>query len=208
MIRGVSIIMILFMLQGCAPKAPDHMWKFYSTSYYNAYRDYLLKGSEDRAYNSLKKSIRYAKSGADLETLKKVYLAKCALNLALLEKSTCASYAEIAELDKSEALEEYYHFLLNQEVKNIDLLPPQYRDFKREPTPKRLEGIASIVSRSVAASLIKEQLTIEQIDALIAEQSRYGYKKLVVAWMEYAMLKDKTKATYYQKKIDILKSKE
>ena len=193
------IIATLFIMNGCASKKPDDVWKFYATSYFATFKDGKLKAQEVKANTSYQRAVNHAKSGTHFETLKRIYLGKCALNIALLNEDTCTEYKAVADIDKDEVLDAYYHFLIGKSISDRSLLPKQYQ---KVHNIESVMDIEPIVSKFVVASQIKEQFSQAQIDKLIDEASLYGYKALVIAWLEYGF--KKFHDVSYKEKIEVL----
>lgn len=201
MMRTLFLIIIVFLLTSCASKKPDDIWKFYSTSYFATFKDGKLKGEEVKAQTSYNRAVAHAKSGTHFETLKRIYLGKCALNKALLIEDNCSEYKAIADIDSDKSLDAYYMFLNAIQGYDKSLLPKQYQ---AKFELKNLHEVTPIISRFVIASQHKESLTQVDVDKLIDAGSLYGYRALVINWLEYAYQKFHEES--YKLKLDVLKN--
>lgn len=200
MMRTLFLIIIVFLFTSCASKKPDDVWRFYATSYFATFKDGKLKGEDVKAETSYNRAVTHAKSGTHFDTLKRIYLGKCALNKAMLIEDSCSEYQEISMLDKDEALESYYQFLNDKQVSDKSLLPKQYQnDF----TVENYQKVEPVISRFVVASKFKDSLSKEQIDMLIDDASLFGYRALVINWLEYAY--NRFHEESYKQKLHVLK---
>ena len=136
------------------------------------------------------------------------------LHVSVLEDDDCKKYKELDDLVTSDELRSYSLFLQNKITKDdIKNLPSRYQDFseyvqKKEykNAQKELEKMDDIVSKMVAASLIREYLDPKSIKNIIDEASFYGYKKAVINWMKFYETKvtDSTERDLINKKLKIL----
>lgn len=190
------IFLIALLLAGCSLKneSPD-IWKKDTSNSFDSYKQYYLEGKTALASVSLKRALNSAKSSADLKPLAKVYLGVCALHVAVLINDKCEEYVSLSDiLDKNDSSKNYYYMIEGKFDKvNPDNLPKQYKSFAKQMqtknyknAKKEMKKIQSISSMLVAASLIKEYLSSNDIDFLIDRLSLYGYKKPIVRWLKYS----------------------
>ena len=210
------ILSSMFLFQGCSFKSPQNQWEYNSSSSFNSYTKYFLSDDDSLAKSDLERAIKYAKQSADLEQLARIYLGACALNISVEQDDKCKNYKDIEEFVLSEELKAYFS-MLRKEVRKeeIKYLPKQYQVFEEYKFEKQydlafeaINSMEQISSQFIAASLIKNELKKSQVKLLIEKASFYGYKKIVLFWLNhyYGMeenLKEKEKIA---KKIRILKN--
>lgn len=213
------IIVFLFLstiFQGCSLKSPKNQWEYNSANAFNSYTKSFLSSQNELAKDDLKRAIKYAKQSANLEQLARIYIGVCALNNSVGIKDTCNKYTQIKELINSLEIEAYY-LMLRNEVVQLQYLPKQYQAFlkykiekKYELAFKTIKHMEQETSQFIAASLIKEQLKESDINYLIQKASFYGYKKIVLFWLQnlfklYEKENNEEKKELILKKIMILK---
>ncbi|WP_345993197.1 hypothetical protein [Sulfurimonas sp. HSL-1716] len=193
MIKYILLSCTLVLLAGCSFATPKNDWQINSINAYESYKRYYLKNEDNLADTDLKRAVKYAKQSADLDTLARIYLSECALHTGVLKKDSCEKYKDLDSLVVSDELHGYYLFLQNritkEEIKN---LPSRYRDFAAfkengdyKDAQKEVQKMDDIVSKMIAASLIKDALSADTVKKIIEEASFYGYKKAVVSWMKF-----------------------
>ncbi len=211
---NIFILFIILIFAGCSFKTPPNQWEYNSTSAYNSYEKYFLSNQDILAKSYINTAITNAKQSANLNQLARVYISACALNKSVEETSYCKEYESIKDLVSSKELDIYFQ-MLNQKLDEtqIEYLPKQYQSFyknfllkKYDLAFKDLVSMEQITSKFIAANLIKEQLSKSEIDYLIDIASMYGYKKLVIYWLEKQLEKeiDTNKKLLIRKKLDIL----
>lgn len=211
----ISIYLLVFF-QGCSFKSPLNQWEFNSSSSFSSYSKYFLIDEEELANSELQRAIKYAKQSANLEQLARVYLGACALNISVGKEDKCKDYIKIEEFVSSPELKVYYLMLLNEgQEEQTSYLPKQYQTFieykylkKYDLAFESIKSIKQASSQFIAAKLIKKQIKKSQVKFLINKASFYGYKKIVLFWLNYyysleSNLKEKEKIA---KKIKILKN--
>lgn len=193
---AIIILFLFISFQGCSFKSAQNQWEFNSSSSFNSYTKYFLIDEQELAKSDLEKAIKYAKQSANLEQLARIYLGACALNISVGEDSKCKNYLEIEDLVSSKELNAYYLMLVgNEEKYEIEYLPKQYQSFIKYKSLQKydlaFESIKSMEQTSsefIAASLIKKHLNKSQIKYLINKASFYGYKKIVLFWLNHNYL--------------------
>ena len=209
-------LFLIVLFQGCSFKSPQNQWEYSSSNSFNSYSRYFLSDDDALAKSDLERAIKYAKQSANLEQLARVYLGACALNISVEQYDKCKNYRDIEEFVLSEELKAYFS-MLKKEVKKeqIKYLPKQYQVFEEYKFEKQynlafgaINSMEQVSSQFIAASLIKNELKKSQVKLLIEKASFYGYKKIVLFWLNhyYNMeenLKEKEKIV---KKIRILKN--
>jgi hypothetical protein len=182
---------LLFFTTGCSFVAPPNAWQSKSAVAFDSYSKNYLRGADALAQSDLQRAIEHAQSSAQLQTLGRIYLGACALNVSVGKSATCHDFKEVQELLQDPSLQAYYNFiegsLLDEE---IDLLPKEYQAFswhvKSLEYDKAFASLkdAKITSKLLASALIREHLTQEEKEQMLDEASFYGYKKAVLFWIE------------------------
>lgn len=213
MINFFISISFLFFLGGCSTSTPPNQWQYRSTTAFNSYEKNFLRENLLVAREDLKRAIKHAKMSADLEQLGAIYLGECALNIATSTKSfECADYTKIAPLLHSKRLSSYYDFL-QKKPSDIEALPREYQNIAKlfvnqsfQEYKKVLFDIEKPTSLFVSASLLQKKLDSEDMQKIIDKASLYGYKRVVLFWLDRlrASTKDSTIKEKISKKIEIL----
>lgn len=201
---------------GCSFKSVENKWEYSSASAFSSYTKNFLMDNGNIASDDLQRAIKYAKKSADLNQLASIYLGKCALNIGVGINDLCDEYKELEQLINSSELKVYFLMLQdNLKEEQITYLPKQYHSFIKykflKKYKKAFESIQNMQQTSsifISASLIKEEISKTQVKYLIEKASYYGYKKVVLFWLEHLKnmennLKEKEKL---EKKLEILKS--
>ena len=214
MMKYILLACSLLLFSACSFSTPKNDWQINSINAYDSYKKYYLKGEDNLAGTDIKRAVKYAKQSADLNTLARIYLSECALHVSVLESDDCEKYQTLNELVTSDELHSYYLFLQNKITKDeLKDLPSKYRDFAGyaevrdyENAQKEILGMNDIVSKMIAASLIRDSLNDATIKNIIDEASFYGYKKAVINWMKFYETKvvDKNEKDLINKKLEIL----
>ncbi len=189
----ISTFILFLLFQGCSSKSPDNKWEYNSANAFASFSKNFLTDNQEIAQDDLERSIKYAKQSANLEQLSRIYLGECALNISIGIKDKCNKYFEIEELVESSELKAYFLMLQNSlEKKQIKRLPSQYQYFSQYKYEKKydlsfnaIKNMEQSSSKFVAASLIKEHISKSQIEYLIEKSSFYGYKKIVLFWLNH-----------------------
>lgn len=211
----IFVLFLIVIFQGCSFKPVVNQWEYNSTNAFNSYTKNFLSNNLALANSDLSSAIKYAKQGANLEQLAKIYLGSCALNKSVGIKDDCKEYNKVKTLISSKELEPYFLMLQNNlNKKDIEYLPKQYQSFMSYKLSNNklvfdsIKSIKQISSQFIAASLILDRLTKSQINFLIKKASFYGYKKLVLFWLENLYLRedDLQIKEKIAKKIEILNS--
>lgn len=214
MIQISALLFTLFWFWGCSFESPPNQWQYNSANTFDSYTKNFLQGKEDLATNDLRRAQEHARMSADLRTLAQIYLGKCALNIAVGRRDGCEQYLQIAPALQENSLQSYYALLQkNIAQERIQALPKRYKEFAQalqiQNYNKAFEAILSmdqISSQLVAAALIREDLTTQQIEKMIEKSSFYGYKKAVLFWLEQlkAADTDPQRLVEIERKIHIL----
>ena len=213
--RYTFILIIALLFAGCSFKSsPKFKYRVNASNSFDSYTDYYLKGETRLASTELKRAVQNAKEGYDLETLSKIYLGECALHIAILIHDPCDEYNSIKGLLKDKSDENYYR-MIQGDIENvsIDSLPKEYRSFanylKHKEYKKAFEAIKemeNVSSKLIAASIMKEHLTKDEIRYILSEASAMGYKKALKSWYSYLKSKsNQEEQKIIDKKMEIFK---
>ena len=197
MIKFPLFLSVAFLFLGCSSTPVKNEWQVQSVNAYESSKLYFLKDENTLASTDLKRAKKYARQSADLSTLAKIELSQCALHVSVLQDDNCSAYKELEPLAKDSLSHSYYLFLQNKYTqKDINNLPARYKNFAAyklagdyEQAQRELLSTKEIISKSIMASLIKEKLDANTVKVLIDELSFYGYKKAVLAWLEFYQTK-------------------
>ena len=214
MTRYLLLFFTLFIFGACSFTTPKNDWQLKSVNAYESYQSYFLKNEQNLADADLKRALKYAKQSADLDTLARIELSRCALHVSVLENRECGEYLELEPVASSAKLHSYYLFLQNKDTKSDSKeLPSRYKAFARykedgdyENAQKELLKMEDTVSKMISASLIKDSLHRSTIKSIIDEASFSGYKKAVINWMRFYLEKttDVKERDLIEKKLKII----
>jgi hypothetical protein len=217
MIKFILLFVAILLLTSCSFSKPKNEWRYNSADNFKQYTKYFLSANENLAQNNYARATQNAKKSADLTTLARVYLGKCALNISVGLEDSCQEYKNISEFINSKELDAYYALLTNSlQKEQISSLPSQYQGFARNILDKKYMEASSEVfemksttATLLSASIIRAHLSTLQREEMIKLASFYGYKKAVLFWLREskkdASEEDKNRI---DKKIKILTSKE
>ena len=218
MIRLFFYLFMTLLLSSCSLQTEPNQWQYKSVNAFDSYIKNFLQSNDTLAKSDLQRAVKHAKMSANLTSLSRIYLGQCALNISVGIKDKCDDYKNITELVNNHTLDAYYSFIsLSIQNQQISLLPKKYQDFafhlQSQDYSKANNDILQIkdaTSQLLAASLIKENITIEVRQTMIDTASFHGYKKAVIFWLNEAKEATKNKSTkqILSKKIYILKSKD
>lgn len=189
----IPTLLLFFLFQGCSFKTPANQWEYNSASAFDSYAKNFLTNNDDIAEDDLNRAIKYAKQSANLEQLSRIYLGVCALNISVGKKDDCKKYKKIEDLVPSLELKAYFLMLQNSlQKEDISNIPNQYQDFSEYKYLKKydlsfesIKDIEQPSSKFIAASMIKNKMNKSEIKHIINEASFYGFKKVVLFWLDY-----------------------
>ncbi len=211
------ILFVVLLLNACSFSKPQNDWQYKSAYNFTRYTEYFLSEDETLAKSSYKAAVKNAKKSADLDTLARIYLGECALNIAVGEADTCEKYLQISQLVSTPELSAYYAFLTQSlHEYQIAQLPTNYQNFAKYLLAQKYNEAADDVlkmdkstAKLLSASLIKEHLNALQRESIIEFASYNGYKKAVLFWLRVdAKYADEQERKRIEKKIEILNTKE
>ena len=120
----VLYILITTLFSACSLDLKPDLWKYKSASYFNSYTKNFLSSNDTLAKSDLESAVEYAKTGADLTALSRIYLGACALEISVGGKKECTTYKNIAEVVKDNELDAYYSFITSTLKKEQISLKP------------------------------------------------------------------------------------
>ena len=184
------VLFIAIMIFGCSFKTPPNEWKYKSADAFSSYVKNFMQGEDILAKNDLKRAIKHAKKSADLTSLARVYLGKCALNISVGIADKCNEYKKISNVVDDEVLSNYYGII----TKTSDLNPNDILDTNKA-TSILLNG-----------ALKKDELSSEERTHMLDVASFNGYKKAVLFWLKESKKhsEKEAKKAFFQEKIEAL----
>nr|WP_321267523.1 hypothetical protein [uncultured Sulfurimonas sp.] len=217
MIKAIFLTICILLLSACSFKSPPNQWQYKSTAAFESYTKNFLSSEDALAKNDLSRAIKHAKHSANLKTLARVYLGECALNISVGIDDNCNSYKEVAALIDDKSLDAYFTFITSKssiEVENLNKIYKNFASFVNvkdfDNAQKEIFKITKPTSKLLAASLIKDKLSIQTVDEMINIASFNGYKKSVLFWLNVKKTKvtDADEIESISKTISILNSKD
>ncbi len=209
-------LLFLFTLvfTACSTKAPPNRWQYQSNSAYKNFEQYYLENHTDMAASEFNRARSYATQSADLSTLARIELSRCALKFALLEPFSCKEYEDLIPLTHDRELLTYYSFLSGKATAEFQpLLPHQYQKLaslqiqnNNALIDQEIKTMTPLTSRMIAAALEFKHLDESTIEAIITDASYLGYKHAVIVWMNVLIERtsDSEKRKILRSKIAVL----
>jgi len=215
MIKYVFLITIL-LFGGCSFKSEPNEWAYKSSNAFGSYTKNFLMGNDLVAKNDLKRAVTHAKSSADLTQLARIYLGVCALNMSVGIDDKCKTYTDMSDVAPAKFLRSYYELMQGTiSEKEVESLDEKYQHFALSiinknyaQAKKDIFDTTNISSKLLGASLLKEELTFDEVQKIIDAASFYGYKKSVIYWLKIQKTKtnDINTMRLIEKKVKILES--
>lgn len=215
MIKIFTALLSMLYISACSFKTPADEWQIKSTTAFNSYSQNFLTANDILANHDLKRAIKHAKQSANLSQLGKIYLGECALNISTGAQHKCKAFKKISSLINDKKLDAYYNFItLSIKPAQVAQLPKRYKTFANfliqknfKKANKELFEIKKASSSLLCASLIKEHLESATRKKILKLSSFYGYKKIVLFWLNESKKyeKDKIEIQKIEAKISILK---
>lgn len=210
------LIVIVLLFSGCSFKAPPNNFQYKSANAFSSYTSNFLSGADIVAKNDISRALKHAKRDADLNTLARIYLGECSLNISVGIDDKCSKYINIKNIVNDTTIDAYYN-LISEKKTDIKYIPNKYKKFtfylNRDEYKSAFREILlmqDVTSQLVASSLIKDSLDEKDISIIIDIASFHGYKKSVLFWLKNLkkISLDETNKKAITKKINILESKE
>jgi hypothetical protein len=193
----LTFLVTLFFI-GCSFKTPPNQWQIKANNALQQYQKNFLSNHMLLANNDLKRAINHAKQSTDLTTLGAIYLTQCALEKIVHEElKGCSNYQKITALVDSKEQLAYKNFIQHRLKENdVAHLDKKYHAFANalvqsntQRAKEELFKIENVVSKLLAASMIKEHLTQDEVYILIEQSSFYGHKKATLFWLHWQSYK-------------------
>lgn len=214
----VFLIIVAVFMSACSLKTPPNNFQYNSVNAFSSYKSNFLSGDDLVAKNDISRAIKHAKRGADLNTLARIYLGECSLNISVGIDDKCSKYINIKNIVNDKSLDAYYNLITqNLKHKDITYLPKKYKKFafyvyenQYNKAFKKIQSMQDISSQLVSSALIKESLDEAEILIMIDIASFYGYKKSVLFWLKNLekISIDEISKENIAKKISILEANE
>ena len=188
----ILFFVIFLLFSACSFQTPSNEWQYKSASAFHAYTEDFLSDDAYMANNDLKRAIAHAKKSANLETLARVYLGKCALNISVGIPDNCQEYQEIATVVEEVSLHHYYQLI--------------EKKFSMDDAKKSLD-MSRATSKLLVGAIYKEEIDDAKREELLEVASYHGYKKAVLFWLHQQLIhsSDAKEQIKLKKKINILK---
>ena len=183
-------LFIAIMIFGCSFKIPANEWKYKSADAFSSYVKNFMQGEDVLARNDLKRAVKHAKKSADLTSLARVYLGKCALNISVGIADRCYEYKKISNVVDDEELFNYYGIITKTSIQN----------------PNDILDTNKATSILLNGALKKDELSSEERANMLEVSSFHGYKKAVLFWLEESKKHSEQEAQkkFFQQKIEAL----
>ena len=214
MMKFFLLILITIVFISCSVKEEPNAWQYRSANSFASYKENFLSDKTLLAKSDLEHAVMDAKQSADMSTLAKIYLGKCALNISVGIDDRCKEYQEIANIVQSRELDAYYDFILNQATPSErDSLESDYKKLalllekeKYEEANSYIFKMQRVSSTLLSGALMHENLNRVSREKLLNLASHYGYKKAVLFWLfeqkKYALTQKEV--AKIDKKIEVL----
>jgi len=190
--RKYSIaLLITGLLFGCTFKTPTNEWQYKSADAFNSYVKDFMQCEDSLAKHDLKRAVKHAKKSADLSSLARVYLGKCALNISVGVVDGCDEYKNISHLVEDEKLESYYGIITKTSGQD----------------PNDILDTDKATSILLNGALQKDKLSTQERAKMLEVSSFHGYKKAVVFWLKESSKYADSEAEkeFFQQKIEAIK---
>lgn len=206
----------IFLFFGCSHPPAVNKWQYDATSSLQAYQEHFLQNYLLRAKSDLSRARSFASQSADLHTRIDIELTVCAMQLSVLNPTSCEKASVLLQIDPDPSQLAYLSLLQSKlKEEEIKELPEQYRAFGAAMIEAdlikintRLGSISPLSSRLVASALALPHLSVGNLDSLITELSYHGYKNPLIAWLTVRMQNetDPKKKVRLKAKISVLTS--
>jgi len=214
--QKILFLIFIFLFVGCSHPPAVNKWQYDAVSSLHAYQKHFLQNRLLRAKSDLSRARSFASQSAELHTRIDIELSVCAMQLSILNPTSCENASVLLQIDPDPSQLAYLS-LLRSDLKDEEIkhLPEQYRAFgaamiEADPAKinTRIESIRPLSSRLVASALALPHLSADNLDSLIAELSYHGYKNPLIAWLTVQMQKetDPQKKVRLKAKISVLTS--
>ena len=214
--KKILFLIFIFLFAGCSHPPAVNRWQYDAATSLRAYQEHFLQNHLLRAKSDLSRARSFASQSADLHTRIDIELSVCAMQLSVLNPTSCENAPVCLQIDPDPSQFAYLHLLQSLlQDKEIKYFPERYRAFalamiEADPAKinTRLASIRPLSSRLVASALAQDDLDDENIQELITELSYHGYKNPLLAWLNVQVQKetDPQKKVRLKAKISVLTS--
>ena len=190
MIRRFLLCFSLFILVSCgAGHIP--IWKQNAAANTASFIESSFTGNETYASKYFDKMVEDFRMTVDPDEIVKAYLARCAVNFALLEYSDCGEVKEMLPLLKNKENTAYYNFVSGKTRKPEDV-PKKYSDVVGISQKCDVEKANSSLSseKDPVTLLVKAAFFVktgcydaETAEAAVNAASKEGWKKAVLKYL-------------------------
>jgi len=192
--KSILVALLVFLLSACSLSTPPDAWRYKSADAFSAYVEDFMSGDDALAHSDLQRAIQNAKKSADLSSLARIYLGKCALNISVGIEDSCSEYQEISNLVEDAKLQNYYEIITKKSALPAETILDTNR----------------VTSVLLNAALTKETLSNTQRTKMLELASLHGYKKAVLFWLQESAKysKEQVLKERFNQTRDCLESKE
>ena len=207
-----------FLLVSCS-EVHIPIWKQNAAANTENFIESSFVGNESYAAKYFEKMLEDFRMTVDPDEIVKAYLAKCAVNFALLEYSDCREAAEMLPLLKNKDVIMYYNFISGRVRESKDS-PKKYRDIvdisqdcKVEKANSELSLEKDPVTLLIKASFLAKSgcYNAETAETAVKAASKEGWKKAALKYLalQLAYLEkhgEKQKAALVKKRMELVVS--
>lgn len=192
MIKTFLLGTTALLFVSCSSGKVPYAWKGQTKSYLAKYQEMMLKGDGFQAKYYFNDAVKEAKNDASLKTLAVVYLSKCAMQIAMSQKTACQEYQQIKSLLSDSVYENYAKLLLQDESVAINELH-KYRSLYEAIGNKEVElsdivSLDTVYAQALGSMLVfnhglmNEEIVYYMIDKASSENMR----GLMLVWLDIA----------------------
>lgn len=178
----IPLVLIAFVLAGCASKPLPPDWQANSKGALDASVDDYLKGHTAASASEFREARAETAATGRLDHVAQVELVRCAAQAASLVFEGCPGYAALAA-DATPSQRAYAAYLAGQwEGLDVALLPEQHRAVVASGV---LDKIEDPLSRMVAAGALFKagRMTPPGIVLAVDTASNQGWRRPLLAWL-------------------------
>lgn len=218
MIKPLLYLTLALLLSACSTKTAPNKWQYESASSFDSYKTNFLSSKDALAKSDLNRALEHAKVSSDVKSLATIYLGECALNISVGQTSKCPKYEAIKDIVDDITLDAYFSLLISKLTSaQIQLLPKIYQNFvwhveslEFKSANEDILNMEVVTSQLLAGALIKENLNNTTREKLLERASFYGYKKVVLFWLNELLqnTEEEKRKKEIAKKLLLLHSKE
>lgn len=186
--QGIGAALALALLAACA-HAPNPAWRSEAHTALGQYESLFLRGESRLAQTNFERALKEASATGDFVQVNTLHLARCALQTAVLEFTTCPAYHGQMSTPAQEAYLRFIRGIWTEE--DVERLPAQYRKFAAsaaQPPAALNQVIADIAaprSRLVAIAVAVERRQHDQgtLELAVETASREGWRKPLLVYL-------------------------